>query len=168
MVDRAVAAQVPVPQRRRMRRRIERMLRAAALSEEPPRPLEVSLRLTDDDEIRALNRDYRGKDTPTDVLAFAMREGPQEGMPPLAAGEAEYLGDLIISVPTAAQQLARKRPMDVPEREPLLAELLFLSAHGLCHLLGYDHQDDAEEAEMNARMAELLAECARTGSTRAA
>jgi probable rRNA maturation factor len=58
--------------------------------------------------------------------------------------------------------------MRIPERDPLLAELLFLAAHGLCHLLGYDHQTDAEEAEMNARMQALLDESARRGRTRAA
>jgi rRNA maturation RNase YbeY len=50
----------------------------------------------------------------------------------------------------------------------LAGEILFLAAHGLCHLLGYDHRNDREEAEMNARMAALLAEAARRGPVRAA
>jgi probable rRNA maturation factor len=58
--------------------------------------------------------------------------------------------------------------MRIGESDPLLAELLFLAAHGLCHLLGYDHRDDAEEAAMNARMQDLLDESARRGRTRPA
>jgi probable rRNA maturation factor len=135
--------------RRRLRREVTRMARAAARAE-GRRDFEVALRLTDDAGIRGLNRDYRAKDTPTDVLAFAQREG---GMAP-----PDVLGDIVISVPTAKRQAKRG----------LAHELRFLAAHGLCHLLGYDHRDDAEEAEMNARMARLLDEAARSGRIRAA
>src|SRR5688572_15030915 len=112
------------------------MVKAAGRSEGAPRELEVSLWITGDAEIQTLNRDYRGKNKPTDVLAFAQREGEGGALHP------ENLGDLIISLPTARRQAKRG----------LAAELAFLAAHGLCHLLGYDHRDDAEEAEMNARM----------------
>ncbi|WP_428262905.1 rRNA maturation RNase YbeY [Haliangium sp.] len=162
IVDLAVRAQVPPPLRARLGRRVERMLRAAALSEQAPAPLEMSLRLTDDAAIHELNRDYRGKDRPTDVLAFAMREGEGGDLHP------ELLGDVVISVDTAARQARRSRPIRIGEAEPLAAELLFLAAHGLCHLLGYDHRDDAEEAAMNARMQALLDEAERRGPTRAA
>lgn len=113
---------------------------------------EVTLRLVGDAEIRDLNRDYRSVDRPTDVLAFAMREAP--------GGEAapELLGDVVVSIETAERQ----------RRGSLEAELRFLFAHGLCHLLGYDHQSDAEEAEMNARVDSLLAEAERDGGVRAA
>lgn len=122
--------------RRRLRTELSRMVRAAARADGRA-DYEVSLRLVDDAAIHALNRDYRGKDRPTDVLAFAQREGP-------AASE-ELLGDIVISVPTAKRQA----------RRGLHAELLHLLAHGLCHLLGYDHRTDAEERVMNARAAEL-------------
>jgi len=113
-----------------------RMVRAAA-RHDARRDYEVSLRLTDDPTIRALNRDYRSKDKPTDVLAFAQREA--------AAASPDLLGDLVISIDTARRQAKRG----------LHAELLHLASHGLCHLLGYDHRDDEEERIMNARAAEL-------------
>jgi probable rRNA maturation factor len=135
----------------RLRRRARRMLRAAALHEGATRPLVCGLTLTDDAEIHVLNRDYRKKNKPTDVLAFAMREGG--GL--IATHE---LGDVVISLETARRQA----------RRGLAREVELLWAHGLCHLLGYDHQTDAQEASMNARMADLLREGARRGSTRAA
>jgi probable rRNA maturation factor len=161
-VDGAVRDRVPPALRVRLRGRVARMLRAAGLAEGSAQPLEAALHLTGDAGIHALNRDYRAKDKPTDVLAFAMREGEGGHLHP------EVLGDIVISVDTARRQARRKRPVRVGEREPLLAELLFLAAHGLCHLLGYDHRDDAEEAAMNARMQALLDESARRGRTRPA
>lgn len=161
LVDTAARARVPPDMRARLRTRVRRMLRAAGLAEDGAR-LEASLRLTDDATIHALNRDFRDADRPTDVLAFAMREGEGAGLHP------EVLGDIVISVDTAARQARRRRAVRVGERHPLLAEILFLAAHGLCHLLGHDHRDDAEEAEMNARMQALLDESARRGRTRAA
>ena len=104
----------------------------------------------------ALNKTYRRKDAPTDVLAFAQREGPGK------AAQPSLLGDIVISVETARRQARRKGPAG------LHAELRTLAAHGLCHLLGYDHRDDAEEAVMNARVASLLAEASRRGHIRAA
>lgn len=151
-VDASVGPRVARADRRHLRRRMRRMVRAAWLSENTERPLEVSLRVTDDDVIRTLNRDYRGKDRATDVLAFAMREGPGAELMP------EILGDIVISADTAARQAT----------SGLMAEILFLSAHGLCHLLGYDHRDDDEERVMNARMQALLRESARRGPTRPA
>jgi probable rRNA maturation factor len=127
---------VSVPTRRQLGAELDRMVRAVARAERLA-DVEVTVRFCDDRTIHALNRDYRKKDRPTDVLAFAMREAP--GTPP------EILGDVVISVDTARRQA----------RRGLHAELLFLASHGLCHLLGYDHNDDAEEAEMNARMAKL-------------
>lgn len=150
--DPAARDRVRPAERRMLRRRLERMARAAWLAEATERELEVAVRLTGDADIHALNRDYRGKDKPTDVLAFALREAPGSELMP------EVLGDIVISVDTAERQA----------KAGLLGEILFLSAHGLCHLLGYDHRDDAEEAVMNQRMAALLAECERRGPVRPA
>jgi probable rRNA maturation factor len=133
----------------KLRREVARMVKAAALSERR-KDLEVALRLTGDAAIRELNRDYRNKDAPTDVLAFAQREA--------AAADSALLGDIVISVDTAKRQA----------RRGLHAELLHLASHGLCHLLGYDHRDDDEERVMNARAAALRKEAARTGRVRAA
>ena len=125
------------------------MVKAAALNEGKP-DFEVALRLCNDNAIRELNRDYRDKDKPTDVLAFAQREA--------AHADHGLLGDIVISVQTARRQAKRG----------LYAELLHLASHGLCHLLGYDHRDDEEERVMNERAAALRKEAARSGRVRAA
>jgi len=105
---------------------------------------ELSIVLCDDSFIHPLNRDYRGKDAPTDVLSFAQREG--EGADP----DDPVLGDVIISVETAARQ--------AEERGHTLArELRVLLVHGILHLLGYDHIEDDEAEEMEARERSLLA-----------
>ena len=148
-VDEAVA--VPAALRRQLRAEVARMVRAAALRDRVA-GYEVSLRLVGDAAIHALNRGYRRKDRPTDVLAFAQREGPA------AAFHPGLLGDIVISVDTARRQA----------RRGLYRELMHLASHGLCHLLGYDHRTDAEEAEMNARAAALRAEAARRGRIRPA
>jgi probable rRNA maturation factor len=136
-----------------VRTHVGRMVRAAA-RHEGRRDFEVALRLTTDAEIRALNRDYRAKDRPTDVLAFAQREAAATsvGLHP------HVLGDIVISVETARRQA----------RRGLAAELLHLASHGLCHLLGYDHRTDEEERVMNARAAALRREGARRGRVKAA
>jgi len=107
---------------------------------------EVGLRLTDDEEIRTLNRQYRHKDAPTDVLAFASRD---VAVPKLAEMPL-YLGDIVISVETADRQ-ARARSHSVE------AELAWLAAHGLLHLLGWDHPDEASLGAMLDEQDRLLA-----------
>ena len=116
-----------------MRRRAEKMLLARQLHH-----TELSVALVDDATIRQLNSDYRQQDKATDVLAFAMGEGEQL---PAIAGEPQLLGDVIISVHTARRQAKKLR-------RPLLDELTMLLAHGLLHLLGYDHDNDETEREM--------------------
>ena len=152
LIDDTVAGALSAEDCERLQLQLGRMVHAAWLSEKTVRELEVDLRLTDDTVIHELNRDYRDKDRPTDVLAFAQREG--EGPQPCP----EVLGDLVISLDTAARQA----------KDGLYAEVVFLAAHGLCHLLGYDHQDDEEEAVMNKRMARLLEESRSTGPVQAA
>lgn len=152
LVDREVRGRLSAAEIARLRSRLVRMVRAAGITEEATGELEVSVRLTDDATIHALNRDYRKKNKPTDVLAFSQREADPGGLHP------ELLGDVVVSLDTAARQA----------RRGVFAEVLFLAAHGLCHLLGYDHRTDAEEAEMNARMRALLDEGERRGPTRAA
>ena len=146
IVDDGVA--LPAPTRAKLRREVARMVRAAALTD-GKKDYEVVLRICDDAAIHELNRAWRGKDKPTDVLAFAQREA--------ANADAGLLGDLVISLPTAKRQA----------KQGLYKELLHLASHGLCHLLGYDHRDDAEEAEMNARASALRGEARRAGRVRA-
>lgn len=124
-----------------IRGRAEKMLRHLGLAE-----VELSIALVDDATIHELNRDYRKKDKPTDVLAFPLSE-------PVPAKPTGLLGDVILSIDTARKQ-AKKH------RRPLLGELTMLLAHGLLHLLGHDHQTDAEEREMTARTRELEAAAA--------
>lgn len=124
-----------------IRGRAEKMLRHLGLAE-----VELSIALVDDATIHELNRDYRKKDKPTDVLAFPLSE-------PVPAKPTGMLGDVILSIDTARKQ-AKKH------RRPLLGELTMLLAHGLLHLLGHDHQTDAEEREMTARTRELEAAAA--------
>jgi probable rRNA maturation factor len=120
-----------------LRGRAERMLRALALGD-----AELSILLCDDATIHDLNREHRHKDRPTDVLAFAMREGPTLGR------DHALLGDVVISLPTAMRQ-ARAH------RHSLWDEVTMLLAHGLLHLIGYDHRDDREERAMNEQAALL-------------
>lgn len=156
LIDSATA--LPTRLRSSLRRQVARMVKAAALTEGRT-DFDVALRLCGDPAIRELNRSWRGKDKPTDVLAF-----PQRGtslvadLAPHSLHSASLLGDIVISIETAKRQAQRG----------LAAELLHLASHGLCHLLGYDHRTDAEEAMMNARAAALRREANRSGKIRAA
>ncbi|MFN8640953.1 MAG: rRNA maturation RNase YbeY [Candidatus Binatia bacterium] len=105
---------------------------------------ELSVALIGDAEMRALNRDWRGKDAPTDVLAFALREGEDAAVHP------DVLGDVAISLDTAARQATARGA-------PLADEVRVLLAHGILHLLGYDHErSPAEARRMFARQRSLL------------
>ncbi len=110
---------------------------------------ELTISLVDDATIHPLNRDYRGRDRPTDVLAFAMREGKR------APGDDAELGDVVISVDTAARQ-ARER------RKTLADEVQTLLIHGILHVLGYDHErSPAEERRMKAMERKLKRQLCR-------
>ena len=117
----------------------------------------LGLSLVGDAEIAELNGDWRGKSGPTDVLAFAAQDDGLDDAPPIPMpefdddGEAALeLGDIVISVETAARQ--------APEHgHSLSEELRFLATHGLLHLLGWDHPDDASLTAMLARQDQLLA-----------
>jgi rRNA maturation RNase YbeY len=105
---------------------------------------ELSVLLVSDGEMRRLNRDWRGRDRPTDVLSFAQGEGA-------GAAPDGLLGDVVISVDTARRQ-ARSG------RRPLGREAERLLVHGLLHLLGYDHERSAREAaRMKQKERELAA-----------
>ncbi len=100
---------------------------------------EVSITLTDNAYIHALNRQYRQIDRPTDVLSFALNESEE---PEIADGPAvNVLGDIIISVERAEEQAAEYG-------HSVRREMAFLTVHGMLHLLGYDHMEEAERLEM--------------------
>jgi probable rRNA maturation factor len=125
---------------------IERAVAATLAGEGVAGPVEVSLLVTDDTALHVLNRDYRGVDAPTDVLSFAADEddtsGPAFVLPPDAP---RYLGDIAISYERVMAQADEYG-------HSYERELAYLTAHGVLHLLGYDHErgpDDA--AAMRAR-----------------
>ncbi len=109
---------------------------------------EVSITLTDDKTIHELNKDYRGIDRPTDVLSFAFHESDE---PKINFNSADFdddeninvdvLGDIIISVERAESQAA-------DYGHSLRREIVFLTVHGMLHLLGYDHIVEDERIEM--------------------
>ena len=108
--------------------------------------IEVSVLLTDDPEIRALNARWRGIDAPTDVLAFPLEEGAR-------------LGDVAISLETAS------RRVNLPHWH-LEDELLFLLLHGVLHLLGYDHIEAQDREQMEAQEQALWTILGRGGTLR--
>lgn len=130
-----------------LRRRAEKMLRHLGMAD-----VELSIALVGDEEIHELNRTYRKKDKPTDVLAFPVVEyvpaRPGKGSRPAPESIEGLLGDVILSIETGRRQAKQ-------HRRPLLDELTMLLAHGLLHLIGYDHRTDAEEREMTAKTGEL-------------
>ena len=97
---------------------------------------EVSILLTDDSAVRVLNRDWRGIDKPTNVLSFPA----PATMVKSAAG---ILGDIVIAYETLTRECA-------DEDRDFLHHLAHLTVHGFLHLIGYDHQDDAQADEMEA------------------
>jgi len=116
-------------------------------------PYEMSLVFTDSETVKQLNRDYRGVDEPTDVLAFCMLSQKEAdssfALPPDGVTR---IGEVIISYPQAVAQ-AREQGHS-PERE-----LALLVIHGILHLLGYDHEEPEEESKMRERERELLERC---------
>ncbi len=103
---------------------------------------DVSIVLSDDEHVRALNRDFLGIDAATDVLSFPAAEtDPQSGR--------RYLGDIIISVPRASEQAQAAG-------HPLAAEVQLLVVHGVLHLLGHDHAKPAGKSRMWAAQAAIL------------
>lgn len=115
------------------------------------RPVEVSVSFVDDEEMRGLNRTWREIDAPTDVLSFECDSPFDEDIP---ADEAVELGDVILAPGVIAAQAAEFGNTPAEECRLMLV-------HGLLHLLGYDHLEDAEAADMEAREIEVLRELAR-------
>lgn len=100
---------------------------------------EVSVTLTNNDYIHQLNRKYRQIDRPTDVLSFALNESEE---PDIENGpDINVLGDIILSVERAEEQA-------VDYGHSLRREIAFLTVHGMLHLLGYDHMEEADRLEM--------------------
>lgn len=103
---------------------------------------ELSIQLSDDAEIRTLNRDYRGKDKPTNVLSFPAGD---EG----AAGRARLLGDIVLAQETIEREATA-------QEKTLADHLSHLTIHGVLHLLGHDHETETQAAAMEALETEIL------------
>lgn len=110
---------------------------------------ELSLRITDDVEIQTLNNQYRHQNCPTDVLAFAALEVDCPQPDELLASLPVYLGDIVISIDTALGQAQL-------QGHTLSTELAWLAAHGLLHLLGWDHPDEDSLTRMLEEQVILL------------
>lgn len=110
-------------------------------------PAELDIMLTDDGNIRALNKRFRGIDASTDVLSFAQYD--QELPPAAPPGYPRYIADVAISLETAHRQAKR---YGIPLRD----EVSHLLVHGILHALGYDHEDPADEEKMRAREEKIL------------
>lgn len=114
-----------------------RILNALACPEET----ELSVSVVGDRSIRIINREYLGKDRPTNVISFSLQEGECGGINPCS------LGDVIISADTAAREAAEGGM-------PFFERLSFLLMHGILHLSGYDHERSGEAAAQKMRQKE--------------
>ena len=113
-----------------------------------PRSVELGIRLTNDEEVRALNAEWRGKDKATNVLSFPMAEADE--LEDAAAGPELMLGDIVLARGVCAAEAADKAIS-------IEAHASHLLVHGTLHLLGYDHGDDDTAADMEAREVRALA-----------
>lgn len=115
-----------------------------------PATIEISIRLTSDAEVHALNRQYRGKDKPTNVLSFPMVQPDLiDSLANTDDGEV-LLGDIVLAFETCDREAAER---DVPLED----HATHLIVHGVLHLLGYDHMTDAEAEAMEAIERDVMA-----------
>ncbi len=145
---------------------IKKAINAALDYEAFDAPAEVSVTFVDNETIRELNRDYRGKDSATDVLSFPLCEEEDDFvMPPMSDGDGEAdedgeapvaLGDIVISVERAKAQAEEYG-------HSFERELAFLAVHSTLHLLGYDHErSEEEDKEQRRRQEEILLSIGQT------
>lgn len=141
---------------------IKKVILAALDEEKCPYESQVYVLLTDNEQIREINLEHRGIDSPTDVLSFPLCHFPRPGdFSRLEEEEADafhpdtgelILGDIIVSVDKIKEQA--KEYGHSPTRE-----LAFLTAHSMLHLMGYDHMEEDDRLDMEARQRIILDEC---------
>ncbi len=107
-------------------------------------PVYMSLLFTGNDEIQVINREYRDKDQPTDVISFAYHETEDFDIGPY-----DTLGDIVISLERVVEQAKEYNHSDK-------RELFYVLTHGILHLLGYDHIEEEDKKEMRAKEEEIL------------
>ncbi|ADP33125.1 rRNA maturation RNase YbeY [Bacillus atrophaeus] len=132
-----------------MLKEVEKLLQFAAEREGVQDQAEVSVTIVTNDEIQQINKEYRGKDTPTDVISFALEEEGEDEVEIVGAEMPPVLGDIIISADRTREQAEEYG-------HSFLRELGFLAVHGFLHLLGYDHMTKEQEEEMFTKQKDLL------------
>jgi probable rRNA maturation factor len=113
-----------------------------------PRSVEISVRLASDEQVRALNAEWRGKDKPTNVLSFPLVETDELDNP--GEGPELMLGDIVLAKGVCEREAAEKAI-------PVETHATHLLVHGTLHLLGYDHSDDDQATDMEDREVRALA-----------
>lgn len=131
--------------------KIEELINFAASKESVEPESEVSITFVTNERIREINREYRDKDRPTDVISFAMEEMGEGEIELIGADMPRVLGDIIISVAKAKEQAEEYG-------HSFIRELGFLAVHGFLHLLGYDHENPEDEKKMFSRQKDILDE----------
>jgi probable rRNA maturation factor len=128
---------------------IEKLLNYTAEKERVQEGSELSVTFVSNERIQEINREYRDKDRPTDVISFALEEMGEGELPIVGDDIPRILGDIIISIPKAREQAE-------DYNHSFMRELGFLAVHGLLHLLGYDHMNEQDEKQMFDRQKEIL------------
>ncbi|MFP7230813.1 rRNA maturation RNase YbeY [Bacillus subtilis] len=132
-----------------MLKEVENLLQFAAEREGVQDQAEVSVTIVTNEDIQQINKEYRGKDTPTDVISFALEEEGEGEVEIVGAEMPPVLGDIIISADRTREQAEEYN-------HSFKRELGFLAVHGFLHLLGYDHMTKEEEEEMFTKQKDLL------------
>lgn len=136
---------------------MQNIIEVVLTTENMPPNVEISLVITGQERIQELNRTYRGKDQPTDVLSFAMAEEKVEEEPVAFIGPPDgliHLGEVIISYPQAQLQATESQ-------HSLKKEMAALIVHGILHILGYDHEKEEMEPAMKAKESQILEDLAK-------
>lgn len=131
--------------------KLEELLNFAAAKEEVEPGSELSVTFVSNNRIQEINREYRGKDYPTDVISFALEEMGEGEIEVTGSDIPRVLGDIIISVKKAEEQADEYG-------HSFAREIGFLAVHGLLHLLGYDHEVEEDEKVMFERQRVILDE----------
>ncbi|KAB2338558.1 rRNA maturation RNase YbeY [Cytobacillus depressus] len=130
---------------------ISELLNFAAVYEKVEDETEVSLTFVSNEKIREINKEYRQKDSVTDVISFAMEEMGEGEMELIGVEMPRVLGDIVISISRAKEQADEYG-------HSFMRELGFLAVHGFLHLLGYDHETEEDEKIMFSRQKDILDE----------
>lgn len=128
---------------------VEDLLQFAADIEVVEQDAELSVTYVSNERIQEVNREYRDKDQPTDVISFALEEMGEGEIEIVGLEQPPMLGDIIISIPRAKEQA-------IEYGHSFMRELGFLAIHGFLHLLGYDHMNDEDEKEMFTKQKDIL------------